>query len=150
MHNRYAAAVRTDSGDSMCSVTGPVINHTERRALTRAVGLTGATAALLVSSLLLAGPASAKVGEGWGTQEPVDKLFVLGVLVGIPVALFILIVALVYLPGLARGERVAPGATGPQDQWLGGRRTTGELAASASGASGADQSDTDGGAGARW
>ncbi|MDO9457130.1 hypothetical protein [Nocardioides sp.] len=133
-------------------MTGTVIKGTVRRA----AALAGATTVLLVTSALLAGPASAEVPVGWGTQEPVDKLFVLGVMVGVPVLLFVLIIAAVYLPSVARGERVAPGATGPQDQWLGGRRNAGEIASSptttASGGvlTGADAQTTDGGASARW
>ncbi len=125
----------------------------------RAATLGAATAALLATTTLLAGPASAEVPIGWGPQEPVDKVYVLGVLVGIPVLLFVLITAFVYLPGLVRGERVAPGATGPQDQWLGGRRSAGELAASEPEAAApvadatsddAQVLETDGGASARW
>lgn len=152
MHNRYAAVVRADDGDRLRPVTGPVINPTVRRALTRVSGLAGATAVLVVSSAVLAGPASAKVAEGWGEQEPVDKMHVLGVLVGIPILLFLIIVAAVYLPSLVRGERVAPGATGPQDQWLGGRRDAGALEAAGPGTP-STQSDADavgGGASARW
>lgn len=139
----------------MGDVTGPVTFPTVRRSLGRAAGLVGLTATLLASSLVLAGPASAKVANGWGPQEPVDKAFVLGILVGVPVGLFLLIVAMVYLPSLARGERVAPGATGPQDQWLGGRRDAGALEAAtpASGSVVAAQGDADtvgGGASARW
>jgi hypothetical protein len=129
-------------------VTGTVNKAAVRRAPRRLATLAGTTAVLVGSGALLAGPASADVPVGWGTEEPIDKLYVLGVLVGIPVALFILIIAAVYLPSVARGERVAPGATGPEDQWLGGRRSAGELA-SPSGTAPA-QADTDGGASARW
>jgi hypothetical protein len=131
-----------------------VIKATVRRAATLGV----VSAALLCASAMLAGPASAEVPVGWGPQESVDKLHALAVLVGIPLVLFAIIVALVYLPSLARGERVAPGATGPQDQWLGGRRDAGEIAAApsagttASGTDGAEAKalQTDGGASARW
>lgn len=104
-------------------MTGTVSNPTVRRVAV----LAGATAVFATSTALLAGPASAKVPVGWGPTYDVDPLFVLGVLVGVPILLFVLITAAVYLPGVARGERVAPGATGPQDQWLGGRRTAGEI-----------------------
>ena len=113
---------------------------------------------LALAAVALAGPASAKVANGWGPQEPVDMGFALGVLVGGPVALFLVIIALVYLPSLARGERVAPGATGPQDQWLGGRRDAGALEAATPGSSPAlagrsgqtEQDAVGGGASARW
>lgn len=151
------------SGDRLSSVTGTVIKPFLRRAATVA----GATAALLASTVLLAGPASADVPVGWAPEPEIDRLFVLGFLVGVPVLLFVLIVAMVYLPGVARGERVAPGATGPEDQWLGGRRNAGEIAMAAAGpASGTAGStagspggstaepralgETDGGASARW
>jgi hypothetical protein len=137
MHNRYAVFDRPGDGDRLCIVTGTVIKRT--------AATVGTTAALVVGSLLLAGPASAEVPVGWGTQEPVDKVHVLAFLVGIPVLLFLLIAACVYLPSLARGERVAPGATGPEDQWLGGRRSAGEIT-SGDRASASE----DGGASARW
>ena len=67
------------------------------------------------------------------------------VLVGVPVLLFVVIVALVYVPALIRGEDVKPGGTAPEDQWLGGpRRAPGELAGPDTDTSAA------GGAGARW
>lgn len=125
-------------------MTGTVIKHTVGRALVLAV-------AVVVGSVLLAGPASAEVPEGWPDTEQVDTLFVLGALVGIPVLLFLLITLAVYVPGLVRGERVAPGATGPEDQWLGGRRHTGEIALTPSSSGGADDASTPGGgASARW
>ena len=141
---------RTVDDGRMSTVTGTVSKHAVRRTATLAC----ATAALLATTALLAGPASADVPVGWGPEYDVDPLFVLGVLVGVPVLLFVLIVAAVYLPGIARGERVAPGATGPEDQWLGGRRQTGEIDASATGSTpalGSSESErTDGGASARW
>ncbi|MFB9314212.1 hypothetical protein [Nocardioides plantarum] len=132
-------------------MTGTVSKHAVRRTTT----LVLSTAALLATTALLSGPASAEVPVGWGPTYDVDPLFVLGVLVGVPVLLFVLIVAAVYLPGIARGERVAPGATGPEDQWLGGRREAGEIAAPPAGATtpalGSSESvPTDGGASARW
>lgn len=132
----------------MAPVTATVIKHTARRALTVASATTG----LVAATLVLAGPASAEVPIGWGEQEPVDKLHVLAFLVGIPVLLFVLIVAAVYLPSLARGERVAPGATGPEDQWLGGRRSAGEIAFTPASADtpGTPAEIEDGGASARW
>ena len=80
---------------------------------------------------------------------------VLGVLVGVPVLLCSWSSSRSSTcPSLARGERVAPGATGPQDQWLGGRRDAGELEPPPRPAPpDAQQSDADtvgGGASARW
>jgi hypothetical protein len=151
MHNRYAPVDRTADGDTLGGVTGTVIKHTARpavgRGVRRLVTLTSATAALTVSGALLAGPASASVPVGWPETESVDMLEALGILVGIPLLLAALITAAVYLPGLARGERVAPGASGPEDQWLGGRRTT---TAALTGPSDDASDSVDGGASARW
>lgn len=136
-------------------MTGSVINSTVRRLLARAAGITGATAALLATSALLAGPASAKPAEGWSDPDPVDPLFLLTLILGIPALLFLIITAAVYVPGLVRGERVAPGATGPQDQWLGGRRDAGEIAytptdTKAGALNDAEPDTADGGGSARW
>ena len=43
----------------------------------------------------------------------------LTVIVGLPALLFAIIVALVLLPALARGEKLLP-STSSQDQWFGG------------------------------
>ena len=61
-------------------------------------------------SLLVAGPASAKVPEGWSDPPPIPVLEALLILGGIPLLLFLLIAAAVYVPAMVRGERVAPGA----------------------------------------
>lgn len=99
----------------------------------------------LAAPLLAAGPAAAEVPEGWSEPEPVSTLEALLILGGIPLGLSVLILLAVYLPALARGERVAPGAPAMDNQWIGGpRKTTGELAAP-------DTEDSDaGGASARW
>lgn len=89
-----------------------------------------ATAAVL----LVAHPAHADVPLGWGPPEQTDGtdfLTVLWLLIGIPLALILLIVAAIYLPAIARGESVKPGADRQADaEWLGGpRRAPSELAA---------------------
>ena len=96
-------------------------------------------------SVALAAPARADVPEGWKTPDPIDKLEAIGLLAGIPLLIALLIGLAVYLPALARGERVAPGAPQVEDQWLGGpRKTAGELA-------GPDTEDSQaGGASGRW
>jgi hypothetical protein len=74
---------------------------------------------------LLAAPAHAEAGEGWGgwTSPPdVDMLEALLLLVGIPLLLFVLITLAVYLPAMVRGEDVSPTGGGVEDQWLGGPR----------------------------
>ena len=96
-------------------------------------------------SLALAAPAGAEVPEFWDDPEPVDKLGAILLLGGVPLLLAVLITIAVYVPAIARGERVAPGAPQVQDQWLGGpRKTAGELAAP-------DSEDSQaGGASGRW
>lgn len=103
--------------------------------------LLGSTAALLA----VAGPASADVAEGWSNPEDVSAAHALLVLGGIPLALGLLITALVYVPAMIRGERLAPNAPRVENQWIGGpRRSTAELAAP-------DGDDSQaGGASARW
>lgn len=96
-------------------------------------------------TLLAAAPAGAEVPEGWSDPDPVSSLHALLVLGGVPLLLFVLIALAVYIPALARGERVAPGAPALENQWLGGpRKTTAELA-------GPDSEESEaGGASARW
>lgn len=102
---------------------------------------------IIVAGLFLASaaPASADVPEGWDTPEAVDKLGMILLLGGVPLVLAAVIAAGVYVPALARGERVAPGAARVENQWLGGpRKAAGELAAP-------DSPDSQaGGASARW
>ena len=104
-----------------------------------AVVLTGA----LLVPVLSAGPASAAVPEGWGDPLPsIDAVRTILIFVGIPVLLFVLIAAAVYVPAVVRGERINPN---PQtdDEWFGGPRSDHELE------SGATSEET-GGASARW
>lgn len=80
------------------------------------------TALLLVAAtvpVLVAGPAGAEVPEGWSNPDDVSFLHLLLTVAGIPLVLAVLIALAVYLPALARGEKVAPGAT-TQDEWFGG------------------------------
>jgi hypothetical protein len=85
-------------------------------------------ATLLV--LAYAGPAAADIPDGWSHPEPVPVLHDLLLLLGIPVLITIGIFAAVYLPGIVRGESVAPAGAKADDQWFGGRRDTAELQAS--------------------
>ena len=78
---------------------------------------------------LLAVPAHADVPEGWGGQtEPsnVDALQALGLLVGAPLLLFVLLALAVYIPAMVRGEKLLPDHAGPggspEGQWIGGPR----------------------------
>lgn len=85
-------------------------------------GVTAVTSlGVLGSAVLLSAPAHATgTPEGWSEPEQVDGLYALALLVGAPLALFLLITLAVYAPSLARGERVMPGA--PENEWFGGPR----------------------------
>lgn len=69
--------------------------------------------------LLVAAPAHAEVPEGWSEPADVSLLQLLTVVLGLPALLFALIVAAVLLPALARGEKLLPSTSSP-DQWFGG------------------------------
>ena len=99
----------------------------------------------LAAVLLTAAPASADTPEGWPKEEPVDFVEMLLVLGGIPLLVFIVVVAMIYGPPLSRGESITPGGPQLESQWLGGpRKSAGELAAP-------DSEDSKaGGAGGRW
>jgi hypothetical protein len=86
--------------------------------------------------VLVASPAGAEVPEGWSNPDDVGFLQLLVVVAGIPLAIAVLIALAVYLPALARGEKVAPGAQA-QDEWFGGpRREPAEIESSDAGATG--------------
>jgi hypothetical protein len=77
--------------------------------------------------VLAASPATAEVPEGWSNPEEVGFLGVMLYVAALPIGLALLIALAVYLPALARGERVSPTAQ-QQDEWFGGtRHGTGEL-----------------------
>ncbi len=97
------------------------------------------------ASLVLAAPASADVPEGWNEPPAIDKLEAILLLAGLPLLLFVVITFLVYVPSIIRGERIAPGHPGTENQWLGGpRKSADELAAADT-----DESQA-GGASGRW
>lgn len=107
------------------SVTPTPKTHAVRRAARAATS--AAALCVVTSTLLLAGSAQAAVPEGWSKPEDIDRLYALGVLVGIPVLLFLLISLAVYLPSLARGA--AATKSGPEHEWFGGpRKSLAELA----------------------
>jgi hypothetical protein len=102
---------------------------------------------LLAGGLLVAaaGPAGADVPEGWSDPEPVDPWHALLVLGGIPLLIFVIITALVVIPGIVKGERFTPGGQATEDQWFGGpRRGTAQLPAPD------DEQSRAGGASGRW
>lgn len=112
-----------------------------RRLVTACAGI----ATLAATSVVLCSPASADVPERWPNHDPVQPMHVILLLGGVPLLLFVVIFALVYVPPLIRGEDVTPGGGTVEDQWLGGpRKVAGELAAPDAEAS------SPGGAGARW
>jgi hypothetical protein len=101
--------------------------------------------------LALAGPASADVPDGWSNPAPVNGLHFVLLFVGIPLVITLLILAFIYIPGVVRGESVAPAGTRTEDEWFGGRRDTAEL--EPAGRTGADEADVEhgsGGAGGTW
>jgi hypothetical protein len=120
--------------------TQPETSRTATR-VRRTTVLLGTTAGFLA----LAVPASAEPADGWSEPEAVSGVHALLVLGGIPLALGLLIAALIYLPPLIRGERVAPNAPPVENQWIGGPgRGAAELA-------GPDTAQSEaGGASARW
>lgn len=114
--------------------------HAVRRLVTVAAGI----AAVAATAVVLAGPASATPSEGWPATDPVDGLHALLLLGGLPLLLFVAILVATYLPAMVRGESVAPGGPSIEDQWLGGPRPSGELAAPD------DRTSAAGGASGRW
>jgi hypothetical protein len=94
----------------------PVTTKLARRARrTLVVLLVGA--AFVVAA---GGPAGADVPEGWAPTTEVDPWEALLVLAGIPILLFLVITALVVIPGVVKGERFTPGGQATEDQWFGG------------------------------
>jgi len=137
-----SARNRPESGaDILLCVTSRTLTRVRRSAvLTISAGL----------SLLVAGPASAKVPEGWSDPAPVPELQALLILVGIPLLLILLISAAVYVPAMVRGERVAPGAAPVHDQWFGGPRGGAREIESGTGRGDQSRDSETGGAGGRW
>jgi hypothetical protein len=83
------------------------------------------------------------VPEGWSDPANVDTLRALLVYAGYPALLFAAITLLVLLPRLAKGA--ADAASGPDHEWFGGPRKSGDELAGPDG----DDSKA-GGASARW
>jgi hypothetical protein len=97
------------------------------------------------SALAAVVPMDIPVGWGEGQDRDVNMVHALLLLGGIPLLLMILITVAVYVPSLVRGERIAPGQSPVENQWLGGPRTgTAEL-------KGPESEDAEaGGASGRW
>ena len=115
---------------------------------TKLAHLVRRTSVLLVTGGLLAfaaAPAGADVPEGWSTPAAVDPVEAVLLLVGVPLALFLIITLLVLLPSLIRGERFTVAGQATADQWFGGpNKGTAELPAPD------DEDSKAGGASARW
>jgi hypothetical protein len=127
--------------DAGADIVRPVTSTAVRRLLAAAAPAGLAVAAVLATAV----PASADTPVGWPDEESVDIVPMLLLLGGVPLLVFLAIIALVYGPALARGESVKPGAQVLESQWLGGpRKAAGELAAP-------DAEDSKaGGAGGNW
>jgi hypothetical protein len=118
------------------------------RALRRAALVVGSATILL---LAYAGPAAADIPDGWSDPPSVSVLRFLLVFVGIPVLITLGILAAVYLPGVVRGESVAPAGSRVDPQWFGGPGEPRQLESAS--AARPDDSDDDrdtGGAGGTW
>jgi hypothetical protein len=117
------------------------------RALRRAALVVGSATILL---LAYAGPAAADIPDGWSDPPSVSVLRFLLVFVGIPLLITLGILAAVYLPGVVRGESVAPAGSRVDDQWFGGPRDTRQLEASATRRDDGESDRDTGGAGGTW
>jgi hypothetical protein len=100
--------------------------------------------------LAYAGPASADVPDGWSQPKSVPPLHFLLLFVGIPLLITLGILAAIYLPGVVRGESVAPAGARTDDQWFGGRRDTAQLESASTRADEAERDRDTGGAGGTW
>lgn len=78
--------------------------------------------ALVPLSLVLAAPASAvERSDGDSPGEPISTLAAIGIFVGAPLGLFLLIALLTFAPGTTRGPRYRPGSGWNADSaYLGG------------------------------
>ena len=85
----------------------------------RAARVLALTPALLLTTT--AGAAFADPPDSWEDNPSTSALYVIVVLVAIPVALFVLISLLVYLPSMVRGDRSGETWRG-QAEWFGGPR----------------------------
>ncbi len=120
--------MRASMSDTLVLVTMHVSrSDAPRHALVRrAAVLAGAPLLALLSA-----PAHADVPEGWGGEtstSTLDFLPALGVFLGAPLLLFVLIGLAVYLPAMVRGDKLLPDHTSragdqlPEGQWIGGPR----------------------------
>jgi hypothetical protein len=109
------------------------------------------TPAIAVTTVAAA--ASADPPAQWEDNPSVSTFHVLLVLLGIPLALFLIITLLVYLPSMMRGERYKPGqAWRSEPEWFGGPRGGVEAlqADQPQAVTAGEHHDNRGGASARW
>jgi hypothetical protein len=98
-----------------------VSSHHGNRTVRRAARLCALVPAVVVTGL--AGSAVASPPEEWPSGPSTSTLHTLLLLGGIPLALFVLITLLVYLPSMSHGQSYRPGEVwrgGPT--WFGGPR----------------------------
>jgi len=96
-----------------------VTDHLTPRVVRRAARAVALTPAVVVAAA--AAPALASPPEQWEDPPSVSGLDVLLVLFVAPLALFLLITLLVYLPSMVRGEKYQPGlAWRNEPEWFGG------------------------------
>jgi hypothetical protein len=113
------------------------------------------TPAIVVTSAT--GIAFADPPAQWEDNPSVSPLYTLLVLVGAPLALFLLITLLVYIPSMRRGEGYKPGqAWRSEPEWFGGPRggveaiEEGRNRQAVGAGTSEQQGDTRGGASGRW
>ncbi len=127
-----------------------VTNRPAHPVLRRAARVLAVTPALVVTTL--AGAAVADAPASWETTPGVSPLRAILVYAVFPLALFVVISLLVYLPSMRHGDRAyQPGqAWHSEPEWFGGPRT-GAASLPDGGASAAPGPDTErGGTSGRW
>jgi hypothetical protein len=143
---------RPDGRKTGFDTLGDVTNQRRSPAVRRAARVLALTPAIAVTTVAAA--ASADPPASWEDNPSVSTLHVLMVLVGLPLALFVIITLLVYLPSMVRGERYKPGqAWRSEPEWFGGPRGGAEALQGGDhpqAVTAGDHEDNRGGASARW
>lgn len=86
-----------------------------RRFLATVAATVTGVAVLLAGSVVLAGPASAGVPEGWATEDDWSLGGLLIIVIAVPVVIGLVLALLTLLPGVMRGERLIPKAATDAD-----------------------------------
>lgn len=101
--------------------------------------------------LTVAAPALADPPASWHVTDHVSAMHVLMLLLFIPLALFVVITLLVYVPSLARGEKYQPGRSWHNEaEWFGGPTEGVEATDKVDAAAIESGQERRGGASARW